>query len=62
MNKSMDSHAYRPEAKDKHKMHLYLGPCFDLTLSAMEAIKIFEDQRKIRPDQSRAETDDDTYG
>jgi lipopolysaccharide assembly outer membrane protein LptD (OstA) len=57
MNKSADSHAIPLEVKDKHEMHLYLGPCFDLTLSASEAIQIFDDRRKTGADQGRVATD-----
>jgi hypothetical protein len=57
MNKLIDGYASRSEAGDKHEMNLYLGPCFDLTLSATEAIKIFDDRSKKRPDQSQAVPD-----
>jgi hypothetical protein len=61
MNKLMNSHASRPEARDKQEMNLSQGLCFDLTLSATEILKIFDDPRIIRPDQRRAATADDTF-
>jgi hypothetical protein len=57
MNKLIDGYAFRSEVQDKHEMNLYLGPCFDLTLSATEVIKIFDDRRKLRPGQSHAAPD-----
>jgi hypothetical protein len=57
MNKSIDDYASRSEVRDKHEMNLYLGPCFDLTLSATEAIKIFDDRNKMRSGQSQAAPD-----
>lgn len=57
MNKMIDDYASRPEVRDKHEMNLYLGPCFDLTLSATEAIKIFDVRIKIRSAQSQPAPD-----
>ncbi|MGD9009555.1 MAG: hypothetical protein PVG41_16635 [Desulfobacteraceae bacterium] len=57
MNKLIDGYASRTEGRYKHEMNLYLGPCFDLTLSASEAIKIFDDRRKMRSGQSQAAPD-----
>jgi hypothetical protein len=57
MNKLVDGHASRPQTRDTHDMNLYLGPCFDLTLSATEVIRIFDDRRKTRLDRHRAATD-----
>jgi hypothetical protein len=57
MNKLIDGYASRTEGRDKHDMNLYLGPCFDLTLSAAEAIKIFDSRSKMRPSQSQAAPD-----
>jgi hypothetical protein len=54
MNKSIDDYASRSEVRDKHEMNLYLGPCFDLTLSATEAIKIFDDRSKVPSGQSQS--------
>ena len=54
MNKSIDDYASRSEVRDKHEMNLYLGPCFDLTLSATEAIKIFDDRSEVQSSQSQA--------
>jgi hypothetical protein len=57
MNKLIDDYASRSEGRDKHEMNLYLGPCFDLTLSATEAIKIFDDRSKIQSGQNQAAPD-----
>lgn len=57
MNKSIDGYASHSEAWDKPEMNLYLGPCFDLNLSATEAIKIFDERRKMRSAQSQATPD-----
>lgn len=57
MNKLIDGYAFRTERRDRHEMNLYLGPCFDLTLSATEAIKIFDDRSKMRSDQSQTAPD-----
>ncbi len=54
MDKLIDRYASRSDAWDKDEMNLYLGPCFDLTLSATEAIKIFDERSKMRSDQSQA--------
>lgn len=57
MNKMIDDYASRSEVRDKHEMKLYLGPCFDLTLSATEAIRIFDDRSKMRSAQSQTAPD-----
>ena len=57
MNKMIDDYASRLEVRDKYEMNLCLGPCFDLTLSATEAIKIFDDRSKMRSAQSQAALD-----
>lgn len=53
----IDGYASNSEAVDKQEFNLCLGPCFDLTLSATEAIRIFDDRSKIRSDQNRAVAD-----
>jgi hypothetical protein len=57
MNKLIDGYASRSEVRDKHGMNLYLGPCFDLTLSATEVIKIFDDRSKMGPGLGQAAPD-----
>ena len=57
MEKLIDGYASNSEAVDKQELNLCLGPCFDLTLSATEAIKIFDDRSKIRSDQNQASAD-----
>lgn len=57
MNKFIDGYASCSKVRDKHEMYLHLGPCFDLTLSATEAIKVFDERSKKRSGQNQSATD-----
>ncbi len=57
MEELIDGYASNPEAVDNHELNLCLGPCFDLTLSATEAIKLFDKRSKKRSDQNQVAAD-----
>jgi hypothetical protein len=45
MNKGPDDLAPNSEARQKFDCELFQGPCFDLDLTATEAIEVFEEKK-----------------
>lgn len=47
MNKGPDDLAPNMETQQKLDCKLFLGPCFDLNLTATEAIEAFEEKKNL---------------
>lgn len=48
MNKGPDDLVPNTEAQQKFDCELLQGPCFDLDLTATEAIEVFEEKKKLQ--------------
>lgn len=54
MDKSINGNTSHSEAWQEQGKILFLGPCFDMTLSAAEAIQVFDGRNKVRTDCKRS--------
>ena len=54
MEKSTNGNPSHSEVCQEHGKNLFLGLCFDLTLTASEAIQVFDDRSKVQTDCKRS--------